>query len=81
MRLINFFHISVLTGSNLSVCVNNIQEGLAMKQKKLLKKLYQACLSHDVKAISELRKTEFAKILKHRAEGKPFTGKWSVVRI
>jgi hypothetical protein len=55
--------------------------GLAMKQKKLLKKLYQACLSHDVKAISELRKTEFAKILKHRAEGKPFTGKWSVVRI
>ena len=55
--------------------------GLAMKQKKLLKKLYQACLSHDVKAISELRKTEFAKILKHRAEGKPFTGKWSIVRI
>jgi len=52
-----------------------------MKQKKLLKKLYQACLSHDVKAISELRKAEFAKILKHRAEGKPFTGKWSVVRI
>ena len=52
-----------------------------MKQNKLVKKLYQACLSHDVKEISKLRETEFAKILKHRAEGKPFTGKWSVVRI
>lgn len=52
-----------------------------MKQKKLVKKLYQACLSHDAEAISKLREAEFAKILKHRAEGKPFTGRWSVVRI
>jgi hypothetical protein len=52
-----------------------------MKQKKLVKKLYQACLSHDDEAINDLKKKEFAKILKHRAEGKPFTGRWSVVKI
>jgi len=61
--------------------VNTLQEGLAMKQKKLLQKLYQACLSHDEEAISKLRKKEFAKILKHRAEGKPFGTKWTLVRI
>jgi hypothetical protein len=52
-----------------------------MKQKKLVSKVYKACLEHDAKAISDLRKEEFAKILKHRAEGKPFDTKWTVVRI
>jgi hypothetical protein len=52
-----------------------------MKQKKLVSKLYQACLSHDEEAISKLRKQEFAKILKHRAEGKPFDTRWMVVQI
>jgi hypothetical protein len=52
-----------------------------MKQKKLLSKLYRACLSHDEEAISKLRKKEFAKILKHRAEGKPFDAKWVLVKI
>ena len=52
-----------------------------MKQKKLITKLYQACLDHDEKAIAELRRKEFKKIFKHRAENKTFGSNWSVVRI
>jgi hypothetical protein len=52
-----------------------------MKQSKLITKVYQACLDHDSKKQQELRKKEFAKIIKHKAEGKPFDAKWHVVRV
>ena len=52
-----------------------------MKQKKLLAKLYRACVDYDTETIVKLREKEFAKILKHKAEGKSFTAKWTLVRI
>jgi len=52
-----------------------------MKQSKLVAKLYQACLDHDTEKQLELRKKEFAKILKHRAQGKTFDTKWTLVRV
>jgi hypothetical protein len=52
-----------------------------MKQRKLVTKVYQACIDHDTKKQLELRKKEFAKIVKHKAEGKSFDGKWTLVRV
>ena len=52
-----------------------------MKQSKLVTKVYQACLDHDAKKQLELRKKEFAKIFKHKAQGKPFDGKWTLIRV
>jgi len=52
-----------------------------MKQSKLLAKLYRACVDHDTETVSELRKKEFAKILKHKAEGKSFTTRWTIVNV
>jgi len=52
-----------------------------MKQSELLVELYRACVDHNAKKIAELRKEEFAKILKRKAEGKPFTHKWTLVNV
>jgi hypothetical protein len=52
-----------------------------MKQSKLITKVYQACLDHDAQKQLELRKKEFAKIVKHKAQGKPFNNKWHVVTV
>ena len=52
-----------------------------MKQKKLLEQVYKACFDHDAEKLAELRKQEFQKIFKRRAEGKPFTHKWVLVQV
>jgi hypothetical protein len=52
-----------------------------MKQSKLIRKVYKACVDRDAEKQLELRLKEFAKIIKHKAEGKPFTHKWTVVQI
>lgn len=52
-----------------------------MKQSKLLVELYRACVDHDAKKIAKLQQKEFRKIAKHKAEGKPFTYKWTLVNV
>jgi hypothetical protein len=52
-----------------------------MKQRKLITKVYQACLDHDTEKQQELRRKEFAKIVKHKAAGKAFDTKWTLIRV
>lgn len=53
-----------------------------MKQRKLIKEVYKACLENNVERLIELRIEEFRKILKKKAEGKKFfSPKWAVVRL
>ena len=65
----------------LTYCTNyiyTIVKEKAMKQTKLIKEMYKASLSHDVKAIEELRKEEFRKIAERKAKGKSFNHKWTL---
>jgi len=57
------------------------KEGQHMKQKKLIREIHKACCNHDDKKLAELRKKEFRKILKRRAEGKPFGIKWTLINL
>jgi len=52
-----------------------------MRQKKLIRKLYQACVAHDQDCIEQLRREEFLKIFRRRAKGQPFTSRWTVVSV
>jgi hypothetical protein len=52
-----------------------------MKQKTLVSKVYEACINHNLAALSKLRKQEFEKIIKRKKKSKPFTGKWTVIQI
>jgi hypothetical protein len=52
-----------------------------MKQSKLVTKVYQACIDGDAEKQQELRRKEFAKIVKHKAQGKPFGTKWTLVQV
>ena len=51
-----------------------------MKQHKLVQEVYKACFDHDTERLNELRKKEFKKILKHKAEGKSFGTKWTIIK-
>lgn len=52
-----------------------------MKQRKLVSKVFRACIDGDSEKLSKLRRKEFKKILKHRQEGKPFTARWTICRV
>ena len=63
---------------------NNIniiaREGNDMKQKNLVKELYQACVDHNVEKQQELLREELRKIIKRKEKGKKLGCKWTVIR-
>jgi hypothetical protein len=70
-----------VTGTVTSISLINIFIGSTkMKQSKLVKKMYQACLEHDVGRQRELTLIEYSKIFKRKHAGKYFTPKWTIIR-
>jgi len=52
-----------------------------MKQKKILREIYAACLTHNTTRLYELQLEEFKKIFKRKQEGKSVSKpKYTVVR-
>ena len=55
------------------------KEATVMKQKDLVKRMYEASLSKNTREMIELRKAELKHILDKRSEGKTdFSPKWIV---
>jgi restriction endonuclease S subunit len=53
-----------------------------MKQNKLIRKVYKACIENNLERLQELKQKEFAKIFKRREEGKKtFGSKWAVIKL
>jgi len=60
--------------------INSFIGSTKMKQSKLVKKMYRACLEHDLERQRELTLIEYSKIFKRKHEGKYFNPKWTIIR-
>ena len=51
-----------------------------MKQRKLIKEMYIACLEKDFDRMRELYQIEYKKIFERKLSLKEFTGRWTVLK-
>jgi hypothetical protein len=51
-----------------------------MKQKNIIKKMYKACIEHNLVKQKKLYMEEMRKIFKHKESGKQFSPKWIVIQ-
>jgi hypothetical protein len=52
-----------------------------MKQKKLVKQVYKACLDQDQEKLAQLRLEEYKKIFKRKSKNKGFDASWTLIRV
>jgi restriction endonuclease S subunit len=53
-----------------------------MKQNKLVRKVYEACIENNLERLQELKRKEFEKIFKRRGNGNSsFGSKWTVIKL